>query len=333
MTDKNAEKSAETKRVVYITSFAVPSKVSDGRFATKRFSYEVQNVKESRLIEVAGAPDTVLRASALMRVFRQDYVNSKEKLEQFDALTPGLNPTLRELTHGIYMDGDRQLKIVVKGLGEQNVPSYIYDPTVKDGDELLMQPFRMDQLLQAANGDERLDSIRRFKRPPLKGQRVGKRVTGGSEEVTTDAVRRTFDGYVFTAAPGKMTADYAAGTATFERFVHLGFVVYVPMSSIRLMLSLYTARESKWRAMIEQDHEILDGRRPEQTDARRLKLQAGRQVRKELPEAKVEAKAEAKPKKGKGKKAKDEVKAEGKAGTSEVKAEGAGEPAAPPADA
>lgn len=293
MTDQNEEK----KSAHIITNrFAVPSKGKTAEaFTTKRFSYEIQNIQDPPLIAVPDSAAMVLRAKALFRVFRQDRVDNDEKLAEFDALTPGLDLTIRELTHGTYLSKDKPLKMTLKGHGETRMPAYYCDPSRKDGSNALTHLFEMRQLLQAANGDERLDVIRRYNRSPLTGQRVGKSVTGSGDEAASDAAQMKFEGWVFSAAPSGPTVDYESMTATFNSFDELGFAVYVPLATIRFMLNLYTRREPIWRKVIEADHVIYDGRREQKAPPRRLTLAAGHQAPKE------EKKAPAK-KKGRGQK-------------------------------
>jgi len=317
--------------------FPVPSKGSAARLATKRYLYEVQNVEEKPLVEVPGAPSMVLRASVTLRVFREDHVNSDEKLEAFDKLTPGLNETIRELTHGVYTSREHKLKIMVKGRGgkleEGKMPAYIVDPARTDGRNAFMQTFFMNEMLQAASGDDRMDRIMRRHKVAMLGQRVDKRVVSGASE---DAVSATFQGWVFMVEPRVPTVDYEEGTATFNSYDDIGFAVYMPLSMIRVIANLYyKILEARWRKTIEEDHEIVAGSSKEIGGKSRLLLPAGRQAPKER-KAEVQQPAAdqtSKPKRDRNKprgsrKDKSEVKTEGET-AAEGKTEGS-EPSSPP---
>jgi hypothetical protein len=261
--------------------FPVPSKGNAARFATKRYLYEVQNVEEKPLVEVPGAPAMVLRASVTLRVFEQDYVDSDEKLAEFDKLTPGLNETIRELTHGVYTSRDTKLKIMVKGRGgnleEAKMAAYIVDPARKDGRNAFMQTFFMNEMLQAASGDDRMDRIMRRHKVAMLGQRVDKRV-----ELGEDSVNATFRGWVFMVEPRIPVVDYDEKTAVFNSHDDIGFAVYMPLSMIRVIANLYyKILEARWRKTIEEDHEIVAGTHKEIGGKSRLLLAAGRQVHKE----------------------------------------------------
>jgi hypothetical protein len=256
--------------------FPVPSKGAAARFATNRYLYEVQNVEEKPHILVTGAPSMVLRASVTLRVFRKDYVSEDPKrLAEFDKLTPDLNPTIRELTHGIYMSREQELKIMVRGRGGVLEPSkmraYIVDPAVKDGKNAFMQTFFMHQMLQAAHGDGRRDHLSHFRGAPMIGMRVDQRVVDGASEGTVSA---SFNGWIFTCEPCEPIVDYEEKTAVFNSIDDIGFAVYVPLSMIRQIANLYYKHlADRWRKVIEEEHEIVTAGGEE-----RLKLSAGRQA-------------------------------------------------------
>lgn len=335
MTSKKTDKNAQEHKHIVSYRFPVPSKGNAARFATKRYLYEVQNVEEKPLIEVPGAPALVLRASVTLRVFREDYVNDDAKLAEFDKLTPGLNETIRELTHGVYRSRDRGLKIMVRGHGsnlmEGKMSTYIVDPARTDGKNAFMQTFFMNEMLQAASGDDRMDRIMRRHKVAMLGQRVDKRVVSGASE---DAVNASFQGWVFMVEPRVPTVDYVEGTATFNSYDDIGFAVYVPLSMIRVIANLYyKILEARWRKTIEEDHEIHDGTSKELGSKSRLLLSAGREVHRERKaEAQQPAADQSKPKKrdrkARGGKDKSEVKTSDET-PAEAKTEGS-EPSAPP---
>ncbi|QQR60396.1 hypothetical protein IPH19_03190 [Candidatus Uhrbacteria bacterium] len=316
--------------------FPVPSKGAAARFSTKRFLYEVQNVEEKPLVEVDDAPAMVLRASVTLRVFHEDYVDSDEKLAEFDKLTPGLNETIRELTHGVYTSREEKLKIMVKGRGgkleEGKMSAYIVDPARKDGRNALVNTFFMNEMLQAASGDDRMDRIMRRHKLALRGQRVDKRVVSGASE---DAVNASFLGWVYMAEPRVPTVDYEQKTAIFNSYEDIGFAVYMPLSMIRVIANLYyKILESRWRKTIEEDHEIVAGSSKEIGGKSRLLLPAGRQVQKER---KAEAQQPAADQTSKPKR--DRKPRGSRKDTSEVKTEGetaaeaktdSSEPSSPP---
>jgi len=273
----------------------VPSKGAAARFATKRYLYEVRNIEEESPLLVPGAPSKVLRASVVFRVFSEDRVNNDEKLALFDQLTPGLDLTLRELTHGVYLSNGKPLKIIVRGQPAR-MASFICDPSVKDGQNAFTEIFSMQELLQAASGDDRLDTLHRRKRAPLVGQRVDKRVVGSGVDVATVDTRSEFCGWVFTSKPAAPTVDYDKETAVFNHVDDIGYAVYVPLATIRVASNLYFKLEQRWRAFIEEEHVVVvAAHQRQQVLPRRLQLAAGRQApkaRAPQPESKPEAQAE-----------------------------------------
>lgn len=278
MTDQN--------EIVVTYQFAVPSKGKASKFFTRRFGYTVWNILVPPALEIAGVTSKVLRASATLRVFEEDFIKDEAGLKLFDELATGLDLTTKELTHGIYhKEGVKPLRIRVRGLKENNfqnrMPLYVCDPARKDGRTAFSQQFFMDQLIRAQNGGDNYDRIPRIARPPVMGLRVGKKVMGTGVDSGAIDTRTSYTGYMLVVLPAEPEIDLEAETATFNNVNDLGCAVYVPLSLITLMSNLYFKLEPRWRKLIEEDHELVEtNRNPELADNRRLRLTAGRDSRK-----------------------------------------------------
>jgi hypothetical protein len=277
MTDKN--------EIVVIYQFATPSKGKAGKYFTRRFGYNVWNILVPPALEIAGVTSKVLRASATLRVFDEDFVKDEDGLKLFDEIAIGLELTTKELVHGIYNKDGAPLQIRVRNLPQEDfrnrMPLYVCDPARKNGRTAFSQQFFMDQLVRAQNGGDNNDRIPRGARPPVMGLRVGKKVMGTGVDSGAIDTRTSYTGYVLVVLPAEPEIDLEAKTATFNNVNDLGCAVYIPLSLITLMSNLYFKLEPRWRKLIEEDHELLEtNRNPELADNRRLQLTAGRDSRK-----------------------------------------------------
>lgn len=275
----------EKNEIVVAYQFAVPSKGKASKFFTRRFGYSVWNILVPPALEIAGVTGKVLRASATLRVFEEDFVKDEAGLKLFDELATGLDLTTKELTHGIYhKEGSKPLQIRVRNLSKESfhnrMPLYMCDPARKDGRTAFAQPFFMDQLVRAQNGGDHYDRIPRNGRPPVMGQRVGKKVQGTGVDSGAIDTRTSYTGYLLVVLPAEPEIDLEAGTATFNNVNDLGCAVYIPLSLITLMSNLYFNLEPRYRKLIEEDHKLVEtNRNPVLAGNRRLQLTAGRDSR------------------------------------------------------
>lgn len=259
MTNENkAEETVVAKPVWY--HFPVPSKGKYEPYTTTRFSYDVTNVEDLTPIEVKGVSFNPLRAKVQFRVFKEDYVGGKNgpTLDEFDALTPGLDLTTRELVHGIYTNEEgKALRIIIKGRGEMGVPAYICDPSRKDGHNEFYENFPMYELRNATLGGDRPDHFKRNNGKPVRSERVAKSVknTGDVKDLKA-AGGVSYAGWVFSQPPSSPDEDVDAGTATFKSANDLGYAVYVSTSMLNFVVNVYVSRAKVWREVIEGEHPI-----------------------------------------------------------------------------